>query len=367
MNITKVEFRFLEIPLITPFKTALREVTHCKDIVILLHTDSGAIGIGSAPSTPVITGDTHESIKAIIEQYIVPKLVGKSIEEFTHLCDIVKNSVIHNTNAKAALEIALYDLWGQFLQKPVYEVLGGARIALKSDITISLNSASTMIEDCEQAIQRGFTELKIKVGQAPAQDIETVIAIADEVGQRAHLLLDVNQAWDASQSLDILQQLYQKKVELVLVEQPVNYEDIAGMARVCANSPYPIMADESAFNARQLSCLYQNKAANIANIKLMKTGGLTQAIEMVNKARHYNMPCMIGCMLEGPIGISAAAHMAAAFPDVIEFIDLDGAFLTAEMPEREQSSFGIRLSAPYIELTDAPGFGNQNMLDWLGA
>lgn len=367
MNITQVEFRWLEIPLITPFKTALREVTHCKDLVVLLHTNSGAVGIGSAPSTPVITGDTHESIKAIIKDVIAPKLIGKSIEQFTQLCDIVKTSAIHNTNAKAALEIALYDLWGQFLQKPVYQILGGEKITLKSDITISLNSTSTMIEDCEKAIQRGFTELKIKVGKSPASDIETVTAIADCVGKRASLLLDVNQAWDAKTSVDVLQQLYRKQVELVLVEQPVYYEDLAGMAYVCQYSPYPIMADESAFNAMQLTRLYDTKAANIANIKLMKTGGLTPATDMVKRARDYDIPCMIGCMLEGPIGINAAAHLAVAFPDAIKFIDLDGAFLTTELPEFQQSSFGIRLSEPYLELTDNPGFGNQKMLDWLGA
>ncbi|MCW8092947.1 dipeptide epimerase [Alteromonas sp. ASW11-130] len=365
MKITGIEFANLAIPLVTPFKTALREVTHCKDLIVMITTEGNAVGIGAAPSTPLITGDTHASIKAAIDQIIAPMLIGRSLDEFNVLIQMVAKSLINNTSAKAAVDIALHDLWGQYLGQPLYKLLGGNNPRLKSDITISLNSTEVMLNDCEKALSQGFTELKLKVGNAGLEEFNRILCISQKVGDRALLRLDVNQAWTAKQTLDILAKLKQHHVVLELVEQPVHYIDLAGMAQVCAASPYPIMADESAFNARAVLDLHSRNAADIANIKLMKTGGIGPAIQMCQVAKTVNMPCMIGCMLEGPIGVTAAMHLAIAYSDCITFIDLDGAFLAQKLDKKKQSTFGITLTPPYITVNDKPGLGHIEMLDWI--
>ena len=127
MKITRIEFGMLRVPLKTPFKTALRTVDKVEDIVVMLHTDTGHIGYGEAPATAVITGDTHGSIVDAIAHYIAPRIIGRDVADLNRLTRLVQTSMERNTSAKAAVEIALYDLWAQSLDAPLYRVLGGGR------------------------------------------------------------------------------------------------------------------------------------------------------------------------------------------------------------------------------------------------
>jgi L-Ala-D/L-Glu epimerase len=113
MKITDIQFGMLRVPLKTPFKTALRTVATVEDIVVMVHTDSGHVGYGEAPATAVITGDTHGSIIDAIRHYIAPRLIGQEIAELNHLTQLIQGAMEKNTSAKAAVEIAVYDLWGQ--------------------------------------------------------------------------------------------------------------------------------------------------------------------------------------------------------------------------------------------------------------
>ena len=126
MKITDIRFGMLRVPLKTPFKTALRTVEQVEDVVVMVHTDDGHVGYGSAPATAVITGDTHGSIVDAIRHYIAPRLIGHEIANLNHLTHLVQGAMEKNTSAKAAVEIALYDLWGQLYRAPIYQLLGGA-------------------------------------------------------------------------------------------------------------------------------------------------------------------------------------------------------------------------------------------------
>ena len=126
MKITDIRFGMLRVPLKTPFKTALRTVEQVEDVVVMVHTDSGHVGYGSAPATAVITGDTHGSIVEAVRHYIAPRLVGHEIANLNHLTHLVQGAMEKNTSAKAAVEIALYDLWGQLYRAPIYQLLAAA-------------------------------------------------------------------------------------------------------------------------------------------------------------------------------------------------------------------------------------------------
>ena len=252
MKITDIRFAKLTVPLVTPFKTALRSVTHIDDLVVIIDTDSGEVGYGSAPATPVITGDTHGSIMMAIESVIKPLLMGRSIAENSENTHIVQSALIKNTSAKAAVEIALYDLWGKLYQTPLYKLLGGGGNQLKTDITISIDNIDKMLSDCQKALSQGFDILKIKIGNDIHQDIERVKSIYKAVKGKASIRLDVNQGWTAKQTLFALQKLDAAGVELELIEQPVRADDLAGMRYVTERSLTPIMADESALVLKML-------------------------------------------------------------------------------------------------------------------
>ncbi|KAB7768056.1 dipeptide epimerase [Xanthomonas maliensis] len=353
MKITGFQLGMLRVPLRTPFKTALRTVQAIEDVVLSLHTDSGHTGHGAAAATAPITGDTHGAIVAAIGQQLAPRLIGQDVADLNRLCALVQGALQHNTSAKAAVEIALYDLWAQLHGAPLYRMLGGGTPQLRTDVTISVNAAEQMVADACAAVEQGYTALKIKVGTEVAADIARVQAIHAAVHGRAQLRLDVNQGWTAKQSVQALQRLEAAGVVLELVEQPVKAADIDGLAFVTARVHTPVMADESAFSPRQLIELIQRRAADIVNIKLMKSGGLSNAIRSADIAALYGMPCMMGCMIESSISAAAAAHLAVAKAGSIDKVDLDAPALAQCDPVHG----GARFDRAHIHLADAPGLG----------
>ena len=163
MKITAVHLYTMKIPLLTPFKTALRTVENMENVVVTLETDEGALGFGEAPPTAVITGDTIPSIAGAIRDFLAPKILGREVTNADEMHDAIEGAMVHNTSAKAAVEMAVYDLIGKKWGIPLYKLLGGARESLETDITISVNDVDTMVADSLAACSRGFRILKVKV------------------------------------------------------------------------------------------------------------------------------------------------------------------------------------------------------------
>ena len=353
MKITDIRFGMLRAPLKTPFKTALRTVEQVEDVVVMVHTDTGHVGYGSAPATAVITGDTHGSVVEAIGRYIAPRLLGHDIADLNHLTHQVQGAMERNTSAKAAVEIALYDLWGQLFGAPIYKLLGGGAPSITTDITISVDYIDKMVADAVDAVDRGFESLKIKVGKDIGLDIERTKAIHAAVEGRALLRLDANQGWTPKQAVFALNALENAGVMLELVEQPVKARDLEGMRYVTERVHTPVMADESVFGPREVIDLIRMRAADIVNIKLMKTGGISNAVKLADICSLHGIECMIGCMLESSIGVAAAVHVAVAKADVITKVDLDGPSLCQHDPVVS----GVQFNEAEIRVTDAPGLG----------
>jgi L-alanine-DL-glutamate epimerase-like enolase superfamily enzyme len=301
----------------------------------------------------VITGDTHGSIVEAIRHYIWPRVVGQDVANLNHLTQLIQGAMEKNSSAKAAVEIAVYDLWGQLYGAPLYRLLGGGDPLITTDITISVDYIDKMVADSISAVDRGFESLKIKVGKDIGVDIERVKAVHAAVEGRALLRLDANQGWTAKQAVYALQTLEDAGVRLELVEQPVKAQDLNGMKYVTERVHTPIMADESVFGPTEVIELIRMRAADIINIKLMKTGGISNAIRIADIAAMYGVECMIGCMLETGISVAAAVHVAVAKSDAITKIDLDGPSLCTFNP----LDGGVIFNDAEISVTDAAGLG----------
>ncbi|NZA26999.1 dipeptide epimerase [Luteimonas sp. SJ-92] len=353
MKITQIRLDMLRVPLKTPFKTALRTVDAVEDIIVSVHTDSGHVGYGEAAATAVITGDTHGSIVEAIDKLIAPRLVGMEIADLNRVVHRIQGAAERNTSAKAAVEIAVYDLWGQLYGAPLYRLLGGGDPVITTDITISVDYIDKMVADSMDAVNRGFESLKIKVGKEIGVDLERVKAIYAAVEGRALLRLDANQGWTAKQAVYAIRTLEDAGVQLELVEQPVKARDLAGLKYVTERVHTPIMADESVFGPAEVIDLLRMHAADIINIKLMKTGGISNAIRIADIASVYGVECMIGCMIESSISVAAAVHVAVAKADTIRKIDLDGPSLCAFNPVEG----GVRFNESEITIDDSPGLG----------
>lgn len=353
MKITDIKFAMLRVPLKTPFKTALRTVEKVEDVIVIVETDTGHVGYGEAPATAVITGDTHGSIIEAIKTMIKPKLIGEEIEDLNRITHLIQGSIVKNYSAKAAVEIAVYDLFAQRYNTPLYKILGGGEPTISTDITISVDYIDKMVKDSIDAVNQGFETLKIKVGKDIGVDIERVKAIYAAVEGKALLRLDANQGWTAKEAVYALTKLEDAGVRLELVEQPVKGHDLEGMKYITERVHTPVMADESTFGPKEVIELIKMRAADIINIKLMKTGGISNAIRIADIAETFDVQCMIGCMLETSISVAAAAHLAVAKSHVITKVDLDGPSLCAFDPVVGN----VKFNGAEISIENTPGLG----------
>ena len=357
MKITQVRLGRISTPLRVPFKTALRTVNSVEDVIVELHTDTGAVGYGEAPPTGVITGDTTGAILGAIQDHIAPALLGRDLDEFEDLTAAVQQALVHNTSAKAAVDMALWDLLGQKYSAPVYRMLGGARKNIVTDITISVNPPEEMARDARTAVQRGYDCLKVKVGIDPELDVARLAAVRQAVGRDIKLRIDANQAWNAKQAVRILNQMQEKGLDIEFVEQPVPAADLEGMQYVTRHADVPVLADESVFSPADALRIMQTGAADLVNIKLMKCGGITNALRIASAAEVYGVECMIGCMLEAKISVNAAVELACA-KKIITKVDLDGPVLCSE----DHILGGAVFDEKNITVSDAPGMGIQGFV-----
>lgn len=352
MKITDIRLGILSVPLRTPFKTALRTVESVEDVIVELHTDTGAVGYGEAPPTGVITGDTTGSIIGAVHEHIKKALVGREVDEFEDRMKDLNHCIVKNTSAKAAVDMALWDLYGQLYQIPVYKLLGGSRKQIITDITVSVNSPEEMAEDAKKAVKRGYECLKIKVGSNPSLDVTRLMAVRKAVGDQIRIRIDSNQAWSPKQAVKLLNQMQENGLDIEFVEQPVKAHDFEGMKYVTERSYVPVLADESVFSPEDALKIMQMGAADLINIKLMKCGGIYNALKILSAAEVYGVECMIGCMLEAKVSVNAAVHLACA-KQIITKIDLDGPVLCREDPVQGGAVFKEK----EITVSDKPGMG----------
>ena len=316
------------IALKTPFITALRKVENIEFVRVEILFDNGKMRFGEAPATVAITGESIDTILNSINK-IKNKIVNKSIDE---AFIILHNSSI-GSSAKAAIDMALFR----------FEELNYMKKVLYTDITISLNKKEKMLNDSKAAFENNMPILKIKLGENINHAIEVTKLISKELAN-AKLLIDANQAWSLESSLKYIEAV--KDLDIELIEQPVKANELNELKEISQKSNIKIMADESTFTLEDVKKVMKSKSADMINIKLMKCGGVTKAIEILEYARKNNIECMLGSMLEGPVSINAALHLALAYDDIIKYIDLDSPLLYKEPSDEldfEFNGYEIRL------------------------
>ncbi len=352
MKIRSIRTQSLKAPLKTPFVTALRRVDALEDLIVIIECDDGSIGYGEGAPTPQITGETMGSMAAAVA-FITPHLIGREIDDFDTLLHLVHHTMVKNTTAKSALEIALYDLKAQARQMPIYRMLGGTERRFKTDITVSIGNTDKMIEDSLKAVALGYETLKIKIGENPQKDAGRIKAIAAALPSSISLRLDANQGWSAQESVTLLHKLEKEGIVAEFIEQPVPADDIEGLRYIKERVMTPVLADESVFSLKDAKLLLEMKAVDYMNIKLAKTGGISNALALADLCAQYDVQCMLGCMLEGPLSVAAGVHVASARPKTITMLDLDAVSLLASHPLKSD----ILFHESEIVLSDTPGIG----------
>ncbi len=320
LKITGVDIYAFDIPLKEPFKISIGTVYAANDVLVVIQTDAGVVGLGEACPFPPITGETQETNLAAAKG-LRETVLGKSplaIESLVHGFGPFLHS---NPSAAAAFDTALYDILGKVAGMPLYRLFGGDKPRFGTDITTDLDEPEKMAAKAREFVGRGFDTIKIKVGQGQEIDLRRLEAIRQAIGYERKIRIDANQGWTPPLAIDTLKKM--EKFQVQFVEQPVLASDVAGLKAVHAASPIPVMADEAVFLPADALKLIKDDACAYFNIKLMKAGGLLNMVKIAHLADAANMLCMVGCMIESRLGLTAAAQVVASNRNIV-FADLDG-------------------------------------------
>lgn len=351
MKITKINTERVQIPLVEPFHISLGVITAAEQIRVEIETDEGLIGIGEGSAAVLISGETLESIEAAI--HIIEKdLIGCDPRDLEKIYWVMDRAIAHSPSAKTAIDLACYDLLGKASGLPLYKLLGGYTNTFETDMTVGINDPAVMAKKAAGHVADGFDTIKTKVGTTVEEDVARVKAIREAVGPAVKIRLDANQGWNPKEAIAVINKLADYDIELI--EQPVPYYDFEGLAYVTAHSPIPIMSDESVFNSKDAMRAVKMHAVDLINIKLMKCGGIREALKINAIAEAAGVECMLGCMAEeSNIGITAAASLGAAVKNITR-ADLDAHLTLSNVPYKG----GVQMQGgKTMILTDAPGLG----------
>jgi len=358
MKIIDIKMGKINTPLKHPYKVGKRVLTFSDEIVIKMTTDTGEIGFGSATPTPFITGETVNSIIGAIN-YIKPEIIGLDIDNLEEIMKVIHNSIHGNNSAKAAIDVAIYDLLCKKYGIPLYKFLGGYKTSFITDLTIANDTVEQMVRKSLEAVMDGYTHLKVKVGNHVDLDIERVKAVRKAVRKGIKIRVDANQGWRPKEAVRIIRKFEDMDLQIEFVEQPVNSWDIDGLKYVTDNVDTKILADEAVFGPSDAFKIIEKRAADLISIKLMKCGGINNAIKIYNMAENMGIRCMMGCMLESRIGITAAASFAASKSNLVK-ADLD----TMLLFENDAVIGGACITGNRITINEAPGLGISDIIGW---
>jgi len=349
LKITDVEIYLFDIALTSPFRIAIGVMNAANDVLVRVRTDQGIVGLGEACPFPPITGET-QATNVAAARAIRDMIVGKDPLAIDDLLRLIGPIVHSNPSVVAAFDMALFDILGKVAGLPLFRLLGGTKNVFETDITTGIDTLDAMRAEAKKYAGMGYKTLKVKVGLDPDEDFARLEAIRNAVGPDAAIRIDANQGWSVPQAIYALRKM--EPLAIQFCEQPVLASDHAGMSAVRAQSPISIMADEALFGPADAINLIRAEACDTFNIKLMKAGGILNSIRIAHVADAANMRCMVGCMIESNLALTAAAHVVASQANIV-YADLDGNTEHATNP----IIGGMTVKAGTLTLPETPGLG----------
>jgi len=314
VKITAVHVETLELEMEEPFVIASSALAASPCDLVRVETDEGLVGFGEACPAYEFTGDTLWTVQDVIGEYLGPAVIGKDpfqLEAIVH-CWERELWTVGNQAACAALEMALWDLQGKALGRPLYDLIGGrTRDGLVEVIAWGWDEPEALADKTRRMRAEGITVFKIKVGDLPERDEQRVAAVREAAGPDARLTVDANQGWlDAKTAVRAIRLLEPHGIEFA--EQPVRMDDLEAARFVRAHVDVPIALDETVRGPREALAAAKAGACDIFVVKLMKTGGILNALKVNAIAEAAGISIMMGNMGESSLGLAAHFHLNVA-------------------------------------------------------
>jgi L-alanine-DL-glutamate epimerase-like enolase superfamily enzyme len=350
MHIKEMEAWRTGLHLSEPYTIAYETVERAEIVFMRMETDSGIRGFGCSAPDVHVTGETAEGVMEVFDSVVRPAIANTDPLRIALHMERLRSDLASHPSSLAMVDMALHDILGKAAGIPLYRLLGGYRDRIMTSVTIGIMPLEDTLEKAREHVGRGFKSLKIKGGKVVDEDIEKVLKVREEIGDKIELRFDANQGYSLEESLRFVEMT--RKAELELIEQPTprGHPDLLG--RVTSEVRLPVMADESLMTLRDAFRLARRDLVDMVNIKLMKVGGIMEAIQINAVAKAANLEVMVGCMDEPALGIAAGLHLALARPNVA-YADLDGHFGLLDDP----SDGAVVLRDGILFPTGNPGLG----------
>jgi L-alanine-DL-glutamate epimerase-like enolase superfamily enzyme len=330
-----LQIQGFDLPLKHRF-TIAHQSREVQETLIVRLEDGECYGLGESTTNPFY-GMTLDNMQEALERF-KPILLGGKWTTPTELWELGKDVFQSNPFAQCALDLAAWDLYTKKQGKKLYEYLdlNPAQIPT-TNFTIGIDTVEKM---CAKLKEVDWPIYKIKLGTV--HDLEIVRELRKHT--QSIFRVDANCAWTVDQTIAYSEELAALGVEFI--EQPLAKDNLEGMKEVYAQSKLPVIADESCIHESDVETC-KGRFHGI-NIKLVKAGGITPALRMIQQAKSLGMKTMVGCMTESSVGISAIAHIAP----LLDYVDMDGAMLLAKDPAR-----GVQISPTAVSFPEGPGIG----------
>jgi o-succinylbenzoate synthase len=347
----------IERPTSNRMTTSYGDAPAVRPHVIVEITAAGARGLGEASPLPEFTGETAASVLFALNETYLPALPGRDPTQVEAVMAELEHLLPDNPSAKAAIDMALYDLAGRLLGVPSVTLLGGARRgAIHLARAVGIGSIAEIVAAAERHVAAGFRTIKMKVGQDARADVERVRAVRGAVGPAVRIRVDANQGYDVATAVRVLRNL--DAAELEYIEQPVPRWNHAGMAHIRRATGVRVLADEAVHTPQDALNLIRAEAADLLAIKFVKTGGLSRARQIAAIGEAAGLDCIVISPFETQVGAAAGLHMALALP-----IGGHAHELTVFATQPEMARTGIRLVRDVLTPAPAPGLGVETIVE----
>lgn len=352
MKISSVEAIPFRIPLKKATKWATGSQAAAEHILVRIRTDEGITGIAEAPPRPTIYGESIQSIKFSIDNWFGPMVKGVDPFAIEAVWDKL-NTIAWNPTAKAAIDMALYDIIGKVLNVPCYKLFGYWTDKIRLSFCINLNPIKEMVEEAKEMIDTyGFKALKLKAGLEPKKDIEMVKTMRQELGEDIFLYVDANQSYDPFTAIKVIRAI--KEYGIAFVEEPCPVWDKEARRIVRDKVDIPLMGDESCFTPGDVLREIELGVLRIVLIKTARTG-FTLSRKIIHLCEQAGIRNLHGMQGDSSVGTLCSAHLCAGFKntsfyypsDISFFLLLTGDFLAKP----------IEIKDGQLCLTDDPGLG----------
>ncbi|MEO1049085.1 MAG: dipeptide epimerase [Bacteroidota bacterium] len=351
MIIKEVKSWMADLELTRPYAIANKTVTDVRNAFVEVTLANGIKGIGAANPSERVVGESVEQAYARLSDENMAFIIGRDIREVQLILSEVQTRFNGKPGGMAALDIALHDAFAQYLEIPLCQFLGQKIDKLPTSITIGIKDINETLVEAKEYVDRGFRVLKVKLGEQLDEDIEKLTKLRERFGFNTLIRVDANQGYDLHQTQLFFQRA--EKLQIELVEQPVPVDETKSIGTLSTAERKLVAADESIRTPQDaLDLVIPEPLCGIFNIKLMKCGGVAQAIQIARIAELANVNLMWGCNDESIVSISAALHAAFSSAQT-KYIDLDGSLDLAQ----DVVAGGFKLEDGYMSILDKPGLG----------